>query len=83
MFEFVDDIQTEAVQGILAGFAFVTANSYANLVEFLVSNLFKTQDGALFLTSMAVITTLISFVVYFIMKRLNSNVKKVEITDVL
>ena len=70
-------IESQSLNALVAGFSFASALAWMDLVRMLVAMLVKTpKNGALALTITALMTTLLSIVVYMLASRVSKRVLK-------
>jgi hypothetical protein len=67
--------QSQSLNAVVAGFSFAAAISWMEVVRFLLTKVIKTSSNSgtsIFLT--AVLTTLLSIIIYMVLSRLSSGV---------
>ena len=71
------ELETQSLNAVVAGFSFATALSWMDLVRWMIHQVVKVQknSGANYALT-AVVTTLLSVIVYMIMSRLSKRVQK-------
>jgi hypothetical protein len=71
------ELESQALNGIVAGFSFAAALSWMDLARWLVTQLVKVpKNGGAQYALTAVMTTLISILVFLIVSRLSNSVTK-------
>jgi hypothetical protein len=71
------ELETQSLNAVVAGFSFAAALSWMDLVRWMIHQVVKVQknSGANYALT-AVVTTLLSVIVYMIMSRLSKRVQK-------
>tara|TARA_Y100000401_G_C8312117_1_gene220364 strand:+ start:34 stop:324 length:291 start_codon:yes stop_codon:yes gene_type:complete len=71
------ELEGQSLNAIVAGFSFAAALSWVDLVRWVVNQVVKVnKNGGMNYTLTAIMTTLLSIVVYLITSRLSSKVTK-------
>jgi len=71
------ELETQSLNAIVAGFSFAAALSWMDLVRWLVNQIVKVnKNGGMNYTLTALLTTLLSIVVYIVVSRLSTRVQK-------
>lgn len=71
------ELEAQSLNAIVAGFSFAAALSWMDLVRWLVNQIVKVnKNGGMNYTLTALLTTLLSIVVFIIVSRLSKKVKK-------
>ena len=71
------ELQTQTLNSIVAGFSFAAALSWMDLVRWLVNQVVKvSKNGGMNYTLTALFTTLLSIVVYLAVSRVSTRVQK-------
>ena len=73
----VSQVETQALNSIVAGFSFASAIAYMDLVRWILSQVVKVnKNGGYYYLMTALLTTLISVIVFMIVKRfVNPDIK--------
>ena len=71
------ELQTQTLNSIVAGFSFAAAMSWMDFVRWVITQLVKVpkNSGSQYVLT-AILTTLISIIVFMIISRINGQVKK-------
>jgi len=71
------ELQTQTLNSIVGGFSFAAAMSWMDLVRWVITQLVKVpkNSGSQYVLT-AILTTLISVIVFMIISRINGQVKK-------
>ena len=71
------ELQTQTLNSIVGGFSFAAAMSWMDLVRWIITQIVKVpkNSGSQY-TLTAILTTLISIIVFMIISRINGRVKK-------
>lgn len=73
------DVKTESLNFVVAGFSFASAIAWMDLVRWAIANLVKVkQNGGSYFLLTALMTTLLSVVVFMVVSRYNSDVKRTK-----
>ena len=68
-------LETQSVNAIVAGFSFASALAWMDVVRFIIGNLVKVnKNGAQYVLLTALMTTLLSIIVYMIIARFSKKV---------
>lgn len=68
-------LETQSVNAIVAGFSFASALAWMDVVRFIIGQLIKVnKNGAQYVLLTALMTTLLSIVVYMIVSRFSKKV---------
>jgi len=71
------ELEAQSLNAIVAGFSFAAALSWMDLVRWLVNQIVKVnKNGGMNYTLTALLTTLLSIVVFIVISRLSKKVKK-------
>lgn len=71
------ELETQSLNAIVAGFSFAAALSWMDLVRWIVNKVVSVkQNGGMNYTLTALFTTLLSIIVYLAMSRLSTRVQK-------
>ena len=71
------ELESQSLNAIVAGFSFAAALSWVDLVRWLVNQVIKVnKNGGMNYTLTALLTTLLSIVVFIVISRLSKKVKK-------
>ena len=71
------ELEAQSLNAIVAGFSFAAALSWMDLVRWLVNQVVKVnKNGGMNYTLTALLTTLLSIVVFIVVSRLSKKVKK-------
>tara|TARA_B100000073_G_scaffold325701_2_gene309734 strand:+ start:1501 stop:1785 length:285 start_codon:yes stop_codon:yes gene_type:complete len=71
------ELEAQSLNAIVAGFSFAAALSWMDLVRWLVNQIVKVnKNGGMNYTLTALLTTLLSIVVFIVVSRLSKKVKK-------
>ena len=71
------ELEAQSLNAIVAGFSFAAALSWMDLVRWLVNQVVKVnKNGGMNYTLTALLTTLLSIVVFIVISRLSKKVKK-------
>ena len=71
------ELESQSLNAIVAGFSFAAALSWMDLVRWIVNQVVKVnKNGGMNYTLTAIMTTLLSIVVYLITSRLSTKVNK-------
>ena len=71
------ELEAQSLNAIVAGFYFAAALSWMDLVRWLVNQIVKVnKNGGMNYTLTALLTTLLSIVVFIVVSRLSKKVKK-------
>lgn len=71
------ELETQSLNAIVAGFSFAAALSWNDLVRWIIQQLIKVpKNGGAQYTLVAVLTTLLSIVVYLTISRISKRVTK-------
>ena len=71
------ELESQSLNAVVAGFSFAAALSWMDLVRWLVNQVVKVnKNGGMNYTLTAIMTTLLSIVVYLITSRLSTKVNK-------
>ena len=71
------ELETQSLNAIVAGFSFAAAMSWMDLVRWVIQQLIKVpKNGGAQYTLTAILTTLLSIVVYMIIARISTRVSK-------
>mgnify|MGYP004121184877 CR=1 FL=1 len=71
------ELEAQSLNAIVAGFSFAAALSWMDLVRWLVNQLVKVnKNGGMNYTLTALLTTLLSIVVFIVVSRLSKKVRK-------
>ena len=70
-------VETQSLNSIVAGFSFASAIAYMDLVRWVITQLVEVpkNSGSQYVLT-AILTTLISIIVFMIISRINGRVKK-------
>ena len=67
--------ETQSLNAVVAGFSFASAIAWMDLVRWLISTVINVpKNGGAYFALTAVLTTLLSIVIYMILTRLSKNV---------
>jgi hypothetical protein len=71
------ELQTQTLNSIVGGFSFAAAMSWMDLVRWIITQLVKVpkNSGSQYVLT-AILTTLISIIVFMLISRINGQVKK-------
>ena len=71
------ELQTQTLNSIVGGFSFAAAMSWMDLVRWIITQIVKVpkNSGSQYVLT-AILTTLISIIVFMIISRINGRVKK-------
>jgi hypothetical protein len=70
-------VSTQSLTAIVAGFSFATAIAWMDVVRFLISNVVKVnKNGGSYYLLSALLTTLLSIVVYMIINKVSKGIVK-------
>uniref|UniRef100_A0A6C0JT98 Uncharacterized protein n=1 Tax=viral metagenome TaxID=1070528 RepID=A0A6C0JT98_9ZZZZ len=73
------ELETQSLSAIVGGFTFAAALSWMDLVRFLVASVIKVnKNGGSHYALTAILTTLLSILVYMIIRNINKGVKRPE-----
>tara|TARA_R110002072_G_scaffold41761_5_gene116792 strand:- start:3352 stop:3615 length:264 start_codon:yes stop_codon:yes gene_type:complete len=68
-------LETQSVNAVVAGFSFASALAWMDVVRFIIGQLVQVnKNGAQYVLLTALLTTLLSIVVYMVMARLSKKV---------
>jgi hypothetical protein len=68
-------LEAQSVNAVVAGFSFASALAWMDVVRFIISNLVKVnKNGAQYVLLTALMTTLLSIVVYMVLARFSKKV---------
>lgn len=71
------ELETQSLNAIVAGFSFAAAMSWMDLVRWVIQQLIKVpKNGGAQYTLTAILTTLLSIVVYMVIARISTRVSK-------
>jgi hypothetical protein len=71
------ELETQSLNAIVAGFSFAAAMSWMDLVRWVISQVVKVpKNGGTQYTLTAILTTLLSIAVYMIVSRISTRVSK-------
>jgi len=71
------ELETQSLNAIVAGFSFAAAMSWMDLVRWVISQVIKVpKNGGTQYTLTAILTTLLSIAVYMIVSRVSTRVSK-------
>jgi uncharacterized membrane protein required for colicin V production len=71
------ELETQSLNAIVAGFSFAAAMSWMDLVRWVISQVIKVpKNGGTQYTLTAILTTLLSIAVFMIVSRVSSRVSK-------
>jgi hypothetical protein len=71
------ELETQSLNAIVAGFSFAAALSWNDLVRWVIQQLIKVpKNGGAQYTLTAILTTLLSIVVYMVISRISTRVSK-------
>jgi hypothetical protein len=71
------ELETQSLNAIVAGFSFAAAMSWMDLVRWVISQVIKVpKNGGTQYTLTAILTTLLSIAVYMIVSRVSARVSK-------
>jgi hypothetical protein len=71
------ELETQSLNAIVAGFSFAAAMSWMDLVRWVISQVVKVpKNGGTQYTLTAILTTLLSIAVYMIVSRVSTRVSK-------
>lgn len=71
------ELETQSLNAIVAGFSFAAAMSWMDLVRWIISQVIKVpKNGGAQYTLTAILTTLLSVAVYMIVSRISTRVSK-------
>ena len=71
------ELQTQTLNSIVAGFSFAAAMSWMDFIRWVISQIVKTpKNGGSQYALTALLTSLISVIVFTVISRINSRVKK-------
>jgi uncharacterized membrane protein required for colicin V production len=72
-----NELETQSLNSVVAGFSFAAALSWMDLVRWTIHQVVKVQkNGGLNYALTAFFTTLLSVIVYMVISRISSRVKK-------
>ena len=72
-------VKTESLNFVVAGFSFASAIAWMDLVRWAIANLVKVkQNGGSYFLLTALMTTLLSVVIFMVITRYNSDVKRTQ-----
>ena len=70
-------LEAQSVNAVVAGFSFASALAWMDLVRWVISQVIKVnKNGGTYFFTTALMTTLLSVVVYMVISRLSKRVKK-------
>jgi hypothetical protein len=68
-------LEAQSVNAVVAGFSFASALAWMDVVRFVISNLVKVnKNGAQYVLLTALMTTLLSIVIYMVLARFSTKV---------
>jgi hypothetical protein len=71
------ELEGQSLNALVTGFSFASAIAWMDLVRFLIGKLVNVpKNGGMYFTLTALLTTLLSIVVYMLVSRLSGQVKK-------
>ena len=71
------ELETQSLNAIVAGFSFAAAMSWMDVVRFIINQVIKVpKNGGTQYALTAVLTTLLSVIVYLIISNINGRVQK-------
>ena len=71
------EFETQSLNALVAGFSFAAAIAWMDVVRWTIASLIKTQkNGGVYYLITALMTTLLSIIVYMLVVRINGKVKK-------
>ena len=71
------ELETQSLNAIVAGFSFAAAMSWMDVVRWTISQVIKVpKNGGAQYALTAVLTTLLSIIVFMVISRINGRVKK-------
>lgn len=74
-----NELEMQSLSAIVGGFTFAAALSWMDLVRFLVASVIKVnKNGGSHYALTAILTTLLSILVYMLIKNFNKGVKRPE-----
>ena len=72
-----NELEAQSLNAVVAGFSFAAALSWMDLVRWIVNQVVKVnKNGGMNYTLTALLTTLLSIVVFIVISRLSKKVKK-------
>jgi len=79
MNSFLQTVESQSLNAVVAGFSFASAIAWMDVVRWIIANLIKVnKSSGSFTVLTAVLTTVLSIVVYMLLNKLSPDVKQPE-----
>ena len=77
MSTFLQTVESQSLNAVVAGFSFASAIAWMDVVRWVIANLIKVnKSSGSFIVLTAVLTTVLSIVVYMLLSKLSPDVKQ-------